>query len=190
MPRTVLHDFILIKTIPEAEKIGSIEISKEARSFEPDKWRSRSGTVILPGIKVNNIQEGDTIYFHYLTLENARQHRQGCLIQDENDMYALVSASSVYFAVRDGDFVPMNGYTIAEPCVTPKEKTDSGLYIPDIVDQESDVIFKVVKSEVCEPGDKIITAGDCNVPIEYDLDRKLGRKLYWIQNDYIYGVLT
>jgi co-chaperonin GroES (HSP10) len=173
-------------------------------SFEPEKFAVTSAKVIHPpqGLSSvlntdNEVQQGDTIFFHYLCVGNAV--RDGKYIMYNGKLYIIINYDSCYVAKRGNEIIMLNGYILVERINTELKKTDWGFIIPETKQSKNKCIEAQVKyigkplkneHEIVRQGQNILIKPMADVPIEYKLFKNFnGQQVYYrIKREFIYGI--
>ena len=161
VPKEVVTAGGIIIPIKESREFGGV------KTYNAQKYAPTHGEVVAVGDDCG-IKVGDIAMFHYGTEETCKNF--GKLERDGDDSYFYLEADRVVCIMRDGKLKPINGWVLARHCEKPKEKTDSGLYIPEVAQKKSDRKFVVVAvpdnyDEVLV-GQIIYTEKDCDRPIQ------------------------
>jgi co-chaperonin GroES (HSP10) len=138
-----------------------------ARNYKEQKYAPTHGVVVSVGGDYG-LAEGDVVMFHYNTESICKQ--QGRVEMDGDDKYLYVEIGNIVCYMRDGKIKPINGWLLARHCEKPKDKTDGGLYIPEMAQKKSDRKFVVeaVPDNYDEVlvGQIIYTEENCDRPVQ------------------------
>jgi len=174
-------------------------------TFSPDKYNARSGVVIdvprrsdLMGWP-NEVEVGDTVFFHYLTINKAR--REKALHKAVEGYYLPVRHSMIHARIdKDGEIHAINNSVLIEPMENPNHKYENISFIaPDNV-LKSKTAYRgrvMYISENFTPykdkfkvGDVVVFRKYSDHPLEYgSVKTKIKSKLARLKDrSYIFGV--
>ncbi len=180
-------------------RVGKVIKAPEMLYFDREEPR-RSSRFDTPV----EIQEGDTVIYHYLAIENSRA-RFASLKKHIDPALDMIPYDTIFLCIRNGEVIPVNGYVIVEPL---DETIETSLEIPDSARTYSKTkgIIRYLGKPVngylewvddedtdeIQVGDTICYGAENCVPFEYDLHQQLdkGKKLFRMQRRDIQGILT
>ncbi len=191
--------------------IGQLRLDMDT-TYEPNKHSLIRGQVValpdsliydkesylsMPWKTENELQVGDTVYYHYLSFTNAVDKNDPRRVFRGSRMYIFVKYDRIYAAIRENRVMPINGHALIEPIGRQKKL---GLSIPSRFKQHSTEIgkvkylakpnkgYKLDKEDI--PDDENVKEGDivvmdkvCDIPLEYPMHASIdgGDKLFRVE---------
>lgn len=177
------------------------------------------GVIVKKGNDVDRrVQEGDTVFFHYLCYINARntkeQQKNGgydpskSLFEYGGDIYLIMGIDNVYFVKRGEELVSINDFVLLKPIPKNLSKHDVTInnHTTTILVEEFDggivgapQTAKAYRTDVAEvisapedcnliKGDIIAPPKDWDVPLEYDMIAVLKEPVYFLDKEYAYNI--
>lgn len=151
------------------------------------------------------IQPGDTVVFHYLTLKNAKD--DGKIDHVDGVQYAFIPYADIFCAVRGGEILPVNGWVFVEP---EKDVPNTFLSVPDIAKKDSEITGTILYAGAkamayhgkesqgawvwedpdVSVGDKVFFNSTDAIPLQYEFHSITGKKLYRMRRKDILAVLA
>jgi len=196
----ILNEIIETNERQTRNKMTDREVLAYARKFYPskpqkkqslgtDRYNTVHGTVLavpkrlpkdmrtkqMPKIEV---EVGDDVYFHFLAIPNAQE--KGAVFGDQ----VFINYSSIFFAIREGKIVMVNGWTLmeeieAEPLskviIDPHKRTDTKKGIVRHVPHGSDL----------KDGDVAYWTKTANVKLEYEMIATLPKPYLRVREESI-----
>jgi len=155
------------------------------------------------------VETGDKIYFHYLSVQSAR--KEGKLFKAKDGEYYMFLKYDESFCVKRGDSIIMtNGWILLEPIVASEKFMSKYVHIPDMQNQKESIKFAKVAhvgnkiknyledsdaydfDEEINPGDIIAYDRHSNIPLQYSLhsDIEGSQNFLRMQRNDICAVVT
>lgn len=197
MNSTLMHDTLLLE-IPENSKVyimaNGEKLYLHTDQTDDMQMQEVEGVVIKKG-KADNIEVGETVIFHYLSLNNGRDGTGNNVFTFVygQKLYHIIPYSQIYFTVKDGEYFSHNDNYLVEGIevgtVLEVEGTklsatlsSGGLYLVDVKKQGYEKhlcrIVSAPKDSEFKSGDVVVTNGVWDVPIKSDTMRKKEKKYY------------
>jgi len=196
MNSTLLRDGLLIR-IPDDSRVYIMENGNKLylHTDQADDMQMQEveGVVVKKGKA--DVEVGDTVIFHYLSLNNGRDgtgHNLFTFVHNKQ-LYLLMPYSQIFFSIKDGKYISHNDNFLVEGIeVEAKVELDgkvysgtmstSGIVLIDVKKQPYEktkcrIISAPSDSEFKE-GDIAITNGVWDVPIKSETMRKKEKKYY------------
>lgn len=176
------------------------------------------GEVVKKGAAVDRrVQEGDTVFFHYLCYINARntteQYNNGnydpqkSLFEYNDRLYLLMTIDNAYFVKRGDELISINDQVLLRSIPKKLEKVDvehNGEKWSVLVgNDEGNILTTSIKEayrldvaevisapEDCNlvKGDIIAPPKDWDVPLEYDMLAILKEPVYFLDKEYAFNI--
>jgi len=191
MKLELLRDDILLKLPSFTEEITRPTSSGfEFSTLKSQTYDPVSGVVLKHSDNCNHVQTGDTVFFQIFTFTNAKERCYG----DDNpdfdeykpfthyawkqngEWFMIIRESSLYFALRGQDIVPLNGYTLARPIEKAERYSNvstTGLLSVDIAKENykanQAIVFRST-NPLLKEGNTIQTLRHCDILLEEKLN--------------------
>lgn len=196
MKSKLMFDTLLVE-IPENSKVyimgNGEKLFLHTDVTDDMKMQDVEGIVIKRGKA--DVEVGDTVVFHYLSLNNGRDGfgRQIFTFAHNGKLYHLIPCSQIYFSKRDGQYRSHNGKFLVEGLdngtkIELDGKTMNGTMGNMgivIIDLKAQAYEKQKCRILCAPegsdfqvGDIAITNGVWDVPIKSDIMRGKDKPMY------------
>lgn len=142
------------------------------------------------------LKPGDKVCVQHFQLIDDRNESKAIAEDFDGKPLFLVDLREVYFKIVKNKPVPLSNYTLCEYADPLKDKTSSGLFIPEIAQEQErrnskQVIVKYVSEFVkkqgvnsVSPGDRVLFIDYADYELEFD-----GKKYLKIASDEILGIL-
>jgi co-chaperonin GroES (HSP10) len=147
------------------------------------------------------IQEGDTVIFHFLALKNAKG--EGKTFTENGVRYSFIPYSEVFCALRGDEVHPVNGWILVEPFE--KELPKTSIILTELSKGKSEErgVVRYAGAKVMgykdhpqlgeDPevniGDSVVFSKLDSIPLQYELHNKLGKLLYRMQRKDVLAIL-
>lgn len=217
-----IKDYVVIK-LPEhtgkavhEHKSGFLISS----TFSSDETYSPChGTIVKKSDSINRrVEEGDTVFFHYLCYINARntkdQQKNGgtdntkSLFEYGGNLYLIMDISNVYFVKRGEELISINDFVLLKPIPKKLEKHEITIHgkTTTILSEKlsegiisagqnegayrTDIAEVLSAPEDCNlvKGDIVVPPKDWDVPLEYDMIAILKEPVYFLDKEYAYNI--
>ncbi len=180
-------------------------------TYEPERHSSTHGTVFKIPEKIDalsntiiNIEIGDDVHFHYLTIQGCHADgRAFAVVQENSDIqsYYAIPYQYLYCAVRRkllkghlGSYkmIPLNNWILVEPVYEELEITKDGIATNPIAVAEKRYLKDIGIVAAVDPsitslkiGEKVLFTAQSDIPIEYDLHQSMPKKYFRMLEDDI-----
>jgi co-chaperonin GroES (HSP10) len=199
--------YVLIEAGPENDHIklksedGDVVKLFIDPSYEPYKHSVTWGKVVLVPEHLTDenveieINEGDKIFFHYLSIPNAI--RQNDYIIAKGKPYFIIQYDMCYVAVGDEGITPLNGTVLVAPVEEKHKFNVEGLLGVDFREKKHSLSEGVVKyvgkplkgeKSVVKPGDKILYSKASDIPLQYHLHNEFEEQLFRMKHDDVLSI--
>lgn len=174
-------------------------------TYEPEKHSSTHGTVFKIPEKIDsasntkiNIEIGDDVHFHYLTIQGCHADGRAFAVVKENSdiqSYYAIPYQYLYCAVREvpngTKMIPLNNWIMVEPVYEELEITKDGVAVNPIAISEKRYLKDIGIVAAVDPsitslkiGEKVLFTAQSDIPIEYDLHQSMPKKFFrMMEND-------
>jgi co-chaperonin GroES (HSP10) len=144
------------------------------------------------------LKKGDKVFFHYLQLDTAIKRKMLLTIDDK--LHAFIRYDQCFCAIRDDEFITLNGWMLLEPYGLEDEVTSELIQtkIPRSRRRSHPLKGKIVhlgtpvneylwskhesdKGVNVEVGDNVMFTPHSDIPLEYDMHQKLDKIYYRVQ---------
>lgn len=150
--------------------VGELQY-KGQEDFTRMKWKTK-----------NELKKGDQIVFYY----GADCWETGEFLVDGQDVYFFIRYHNVYFAIRDGKIVCVNGYNLVEPIKENAEEKIGNIVVPEMTREKTSKKYGYVR-HVAEPLEEIAISTD-EKPVNDEVIRLNGTECtgYGVkENDFV-----
>lgn len=198
-------------------------------TYEPEKHATVTGIVCglpkkllytgipnqgMPWKTPMELKYGDRVVMYYLAVVNALRPEMMRATVIDGKKYIWVQYQNIFAAVRNNLIIPINGYSLIEPCESPEiqlvnkriEKAGLTVFRSDTKSLTGVVYGKVKylgrpneayvdghtdEGVAINPGDTVVMKKITDLPLEYEMHANIdGGKRYWrVQRRYIFAKL-
>jgi len=170
----------------------------EVPTLQSQTYNPVSGKVIQTAQNCEYAQVGDDVFFQIFAFTNGKERCYGDDNPDFDDYkpfnkycymlggkwYMIIPETELYFIFRNGDIIPLNGYTLATQIAKQRiEQRESGLLSVD-VSKENYIVNQAVifrsSSEELNEGDVVQTLKHCDITVEEQLNCPILPKDFFI----------
>ncbi len=203
MNSTLLWDSLLLE-IPQDSKVyimaNGEKLYLHTELTDDMQMQDVEGIVLKKGKA--DVEVGDKVIFHYLSLNNGRDGRghKVFTFTYKGKLYHLIPCSQIYFSIRNGEYKSHNGKYLVEGIdngtkievdgkVMNGATANFGIVLIDLKEQgylkDKCMILCAPSDSEYKKGDVVITNGTWDVPIKSDTMRGKEQKVYVMEGHNI-----
>ena len=108
--------FISDSTLNKPNQSGAHKCQSGTVTDVGHLWYDKEDTRSMSWRTENEIQNGDIAVYYY----NDDAWNDGRFYTEGNDVYFFIKYESIYFVIREGKIIPVNGYVLVEPIDAPQ----------------------------------------------------------------------